>query len=54
MDKQKLINGAKAQIAFYENLLDNFHDEMSQEDLDRYLDLLSKNYALIRTLESEL
>lgn len=53
MDKQRLIKVAKARIAFYENLLKNHAEEMYQEDVDRYLLLLSKAYFQLRTLESE-
>lgn len=53
MDKQRLIDVAKARIAFYENLLKNHMEEMHQEDVDRYLILLSKAYRQLRTLESE-
>lgn len=54
MDKQKLITVAKARIAFYEDLLNNHIHEMYQEDVDRFLALLSKAYIQLRTLEKEI
>ena len=51
MDRKKLIISTKARIAFNENLLNNHIEEMYQEDVDRYLILLSNDYQLLRYLE---
>lgn len=53
MDRQKLIDVAKARIVFYEELLKHHIGEMYQEDVDRYLLLLAKAYKQLRALESE-
>jgi|GEM_PF-5120610 len=53
MNNQKLIRVSKARISFYENLLQNHSKDMYQEDIDRFLILLSNAYKQLRTLEQE-
>ncbi len=52
--KLYLINVAKARTHQIEHLLENYQDEMYQEDIDAYLNELAKAYNQLRTLQREL